>query len=307
MVTGAVRKAKLNALRGDHILSLYFHNPTKKEFESCIKWLIAQNFKFLSVSDLERIACGEKPFPKGGVLLTIDDGWRTNEFNVVETAAKYEVPVVIFVATQPVEEGAYWWSYVESIEGDDFKERIEALKRVSNDVRLATVEKIKEAVVLPREAMTVEQLQQVARASVVTIGGHTHTHPILTNCADAEVYQELSISKQKLESWINKEVTFFAYPNGNYSLREVNALKESGYSFAFSNIPHYLTQNRLAQTYDIPRIGLLEGASFAENICRMVGVWHPTVRKVNKLFARKIFKLSEQAIPASQQVDVVMS
>lgn len=307
LLTGFVNRAKKNALRGNHILSLYFHNPSRKEFESCVKWLIKHNFTFISVSDLDRIARGDMSFPKGGVLLTIDDGWQTNEENVVEIAERYEVPVAIFISTQPVEEGAYWWSYVEWSSGEDAKSKIEALKKLPNAARLAAVQQLKSALQLPRQALTVGQVQKVARASVITIGGHTHTHPILTNCADKEVYEELSVSKYKLESWINQEVSAFAYPNGNYSKREVQALKESGYTMAFSNIPRYLTPKRLAHTYEIPRIGLLEGASFAENVCRMVGVWHPTIKRLNKLFSRRSIHLQETAAAAPQQIDVAVS
>src|SRR5690554_2873950 len=111
--SGKVRKARHRAMNGEFILSIYFHNPSKKEFKSIVKWLIKREFRFLSLRELREIMTDEITFPKGAVVITVDDGWRTNETNIVEIANKYRIPVTIFVSTEPVEQGAYWWSYAK--------------------------------------------------------------------------------------------------------------------------------------------------------------------------------------------------
>ncbi len=276
--SGAVKKARQRAFDGEYILSFYFHNPTKKEFEYCLKWLIKNKFTFLKVSDLEAIRQGKVPFPKGAVLLTVDDGWKTNEENIVDVANQYGIPVTIFIATEPVEQGAYWWSYLQDadLEKEGIPEKRQ-LKKSSNESRMAYLEKIKSQVHLNREAMTKETVESISNSPWIGIGGHTHTHPILINCNEKAVYEELNISKQKLESWIGKEVDSFAYPNGDFGEREKRILKELHYRYAFSTRPYYLTQEALQDLYEIPRFGFLEGASKAENICRIVGVWHQVV------------------------------
>jgi peptidoglycan/xylan/chitin deacetylase (PgdA/CDA1 family) len=132
-----------------------------------------------------------------------------------------------------------------------------------------------------REAMTVEQVKMVANSPYITIGAHTQTHPILINCPETQVYEELKGSRQKLESWIGKEVAYFAYPNGDYSRREIKNLKNLNYRLAFSTQPKYLTPALLRETFTIPRFAFLEGASTAENICRMTGVWQPLMQKLS--------------------------
>src|SRR5690606_18001363 len=77
IASGKLKKSIKKALKGDYILSIYFHNPTKKEFESIVKWLRKRGFHFISLSDLNKIATKEAPFPKEAVLITVDDGWRT--------------------------------------------------------------------------------------------------------------------------------------------------------------------------------------------------------------------------------------
>jgi poly-beta-1,6-N-acetyl-D-glucosamine N-deacetylase len=283
ILLGFVRQAVKRAMNGEFILSVYFHKPSKEEFESCINWLKKNKFHFLSTSDLDVIIQNGHPFPKGAVILTVDDGWQSNEANIVEVANKYGVPVTIFVSTAPVEEGTYWWSYVHNGLANDVKKHTskKELKKIPNKERLIKVEELKKGVFLKRDAMTIEQVKYAANSKYISIGGHTHTHPILINCNDDEVYSELELSKQKLESWINKKVICFAYPNGDYSKREMQVLQELDYHFAFCSEPRYLTSDIVKDKYILPRFGFLEGASFAENICRITGVWKTFKRNFN--------------------------
>jgi len=282
MLTGRVKQATKKALETECILSVYFHKPAKDEFEFSIKWLRKKGFKFISPRDLERIISEEIPFPKGAVLLTVDDGWQTNVTNVVEVATRNEVPVTIFISTTPAEEGTYWWSYVTQARRQGLTSYSKyALKKMTEEERINILKEIKQMVYPGRDAMTVDQVKMVAKSPYVTIGSHTQTHPILINCPETQVYDELKGSRQKLESWIGKEVVYFAYPNGDFSRREIKILKTLHYRLAFSSQPKYLTPALLSESYTIPRFGFLEGASNAENICRITGIWQPMMQKLS--------------------------
>lgn len=302
ILAGCVRRAKRKAMSGDFILSFYFHNPSKREFEGCINWLKKNGFKFLSLEDLNNIKQNNLPFPRGGVLMTLDDGWETNERNVVALAEEYLVPITIFVSSEPVENGVYWWSYLEAAKRNNFTlPHKSTLKKISNGGRVQLINQIKERMKLPREAMTIDQVKLAAKSEFVTIGGHTHTHPILPNCNEIEVLSELSSSKLRLEEWTGKKISFFAYPNGDYGQREKSVLEELNYEMAFTCEPRCITKDSLHNHFALPRFGLVEGASLAENICRMVGVWKPLMLKfrypkrrtsTNNSFSRIIFNHS---------------
>jgi len=221
------------------------------------------------MAQLEAIHSGEKPFPKGGAIITVDDGWRSNETNIVEVARNYVVPVTIFVATEPVEQGTFWWSYIQD------PERKKNLKQVPNEVRIAVVNELKTKQILHREAMTTDQIIRIAGYENITIGCHTHTHPILPNCSESQLWDELQVSRKKLEEWTQKSISYFAYPNGSFTERETRALSTLNYKLAFTTTPQYLTPEALCSRYKLPRFEVLKNASKAENICRMVGVWEP--------------------------------
>ncbi len=284
ILSGYVRRRIKKTINSQCILAIYFHQPSKKEFEFCIRWLKKNKFKFLSSSDIDRILKKEIPFPKGGVLLTVDDGWKSNEKNVVEIANQYQVPVTIFVSTEPVEEGTYWWSYLNKArKGGLVPKPLKSFKKLPNGERVSKINELKESITLKREAMNIEQIKNTSASPYITIGGHTHTHPILVNCDDKDVYNELAVSRKKLETWTGKEVSYFAYPNGDYGDREIEVLRKLNYKLAFTIQPSYLTPDLLMNNYVLPRFGFLEGASNAENICRIIGVWKPLMQKLTAL------------------------
>jgi poly-beta-1,6-N-acetyl-D-glucosamine N-deacetylase len=285
ILLGFVSRATKKAINGERILAICFHKPSRKEFESCVKWLKRNRFVILSTPELDRILHLGLPFPKGAVVLTVDDGWQSNETNVVAVANKYEAPVSIYISTEAIEEGAYWWSYILEARKRKLETPSEkVLKTFSNEERLSTVNHFKEKFSVPRDAMTIEQVKRISRSEYVTIGCHTHSHPILPNCTTAQVYEELKLSRQKLESWIGKEVPYFAYPNGDFGRREIQILTELNFRMAFSMQRKSLASHRLIDSFNLPRYGFLEGASFAENICRMVGIWQPLMLRFKPFY-----------------------
>jgi peptidoglycan/xylan/chitin deacetylase (PgdA/CDA1 family) len=271
---GLSKKAKKKALLGDYILSIYFHAPEGALFEFCIKWLKKNDFHFLSEKDIVAIAKNTVPFPKGGVILTVDDGWLSNEKNVIAIAEKHKVPVTIFVATDAIEHGNYWWPYIEkAIKLKVPSPSINELKTFPNKEREKVVKKIKKTLTLNRQALNVNQIKKAAISKYIHIGAHTVHHPILINCEDDEAFLEIKESKEQIESWLNRKVDSFAYPNGDYSKREIEYLKQLDFSLAYTTKPDYLTKAQLENIYELPRFCIFEGISQPEAICRMTGIW----------------------------------
>jgi peptidoglycan/xylan/chitin deacetylase (PgdA/CDA1 family) len=240
-----------------------------------MKWLNQQGIFFIDLNTLHDISMGHMPFPKGAVVLTVDDGWKTNKTNIVELAQQKNIPVAIFVTTEPVLAGnGYWWSYVKLANKAGYLNiNPEQVKLMENKSRVELLAKLKDRFCVGREAMTVDELQEVEKNTKVMIGSHTVTHPILPRCTDEEVYLEINHSKKQLEEILQHEINGFAYPNGDFSEREINMVKSAGYQLAFTTKPSYLTAENIKEKYRLPRFEVLKDVSFAENICRMSGVW----------------------------------
>ncbi|MBS1741494.1 MAG: polysaccharide deacetylase family protein [Bacteroidetes bacterium] len=275
MLTGKVKQIKNRADKGEFILSVYFHDPDKKLFESCVRWFLNNGFSFISTNDLEAIAKKEKPFPKASVLFTVDDGWKGNKENIAEVANRYKIPVTIFASTQPIATGeAYWWSYIaEANKKGLVSQSVSELKKVANEERVKIVQAVRAKVPIQREALTVDELKEISADGLVSIESHTVTHPILITCSDEQSRFEILESKTILETWLQKKVKHFAYPNGLFTNREIKFLQEAGYTSAYTTVPEYITAESFRDMYRLPRFDVLETVSFAENICRMTGAW----------------------------------
>jgi peptidoglycan/xylan/chitin deacetylase (PgdA/CDA1 family) len=275
MWNGSIKKANKDGLSGKHILSIYFHNPEKELFEKCIKWLIDRGYIFLSVDDLNQIRIGNKNFPKGGVVITVDDGWKENIPNIVKTSKSYAIPVTIFVTVEPLKSNkSYWWSYVKKANMlKEMNYRIEEIKCLENSERNKLIDSIRKDIHIEKESMNISDLVEIQSIESINIGSHTNTHPILTKCGYNRAEYEISNSKKQLEKILNKPIKYFAYPNGCYGKREMKFLENNDYDIAFSTTTEYLKENDLWNRYQYPRFEILENVSFAENICRLTGVW----------------------------------
>src|SRR5690606_3336962 len=109
---GLVRRECKRVHSENLITPIYFHNPSKELFEKCIRWLVKNNYHFISTADLYEILKGNRTVKHGAVCITVDDGKKDNLENIIPLAKKLEIPVTIFIATEPVEGGSFWWSYV---------------------------------------------------------------------------------------------------------------------------------------------------------------------------------------------------
>lgn len=264
-----------NIKNNKYVLSLAFHNPSKKVFNDCIQWLHSNNFKIISLDDLFAIKNNDKELNSNYVIITFDDGWRDNIFNVIPITELYKIPITIFITTEPVVNGdAFWWSYVIHLKNKHFQNySVPFLKKIINSKRVDIINEIKGTNPLNREAFTVDELFLISRSKYITIGAHSVSHPILTNCSDIEVNYEIYTSKKVIENITQKVVLSFAYPNGNYTNREINALHKFGYKIAFTTQKKYLEISAEQNFYTLPRFDILDDTSLEENICRMTGLW----------------------------------
>lgn len=284
IISGLLKKRVAKLLHQEVILSLYTHNPNKRYFEKCILWLQKKGFRFISMNDLLKISSGDLPFPCGAVIITVDDGWKENKQNVIAISRKYNIPITIFVSTDPVLTGnPYWWSSIEKANHLGLIDHTVAdLKKMSNDQRLMIVKDMQSLIKQNREAFTEEELLKVSKNKLVTIGSHTVNHPILTNCTDAQSLVEISDSKNILSNLLEKEIDTFSYPNGDFTDREINYLRLAGYKLGFTTINNYITPENIHDPFTLPRTDLIETISFAENVCRITGVWFVQKRQFKK-------------------------
>ena len=105
--------------------------------------------------------------------------------------------------------------------------------------------------------LTSEQVQQLSKDSLCTIGSHTVSHCKVKE-KGVDLLLELKTSKSVLEKLIGQPVNHFAFPYGTpfaISRSNIHEVAESGvYETAVSTIPGFIGTNAWARRFFLPRI-----------------------------------------------------
>jgi peptidoglycan/xylan/chitin deacetylase (PgdA/CDA1 family) len=128
------------------------------------------------------------------------------------------------------------------------------------------------------EPCTWDELREMADSGLVEIGSHTVTHPILSSITDAESWDELTISRDQIETGLGGRISSFCFPNGkpgDYRASQMRQLRDVGYTGAVAT--RYGMVGKRSDPYELPRIGIsgrtnrldfskyLDGAEYYQN------------------------------------------
>jgi peptidoglycan/xylan/chitin deacetylase (PgdA/CDA1 family) len=118
-------------------------------------------------------------------------------------------------------------------------------------------------------ALTESELVKLSRSSVIDIGAHTMTHPVLAAQSAAVQHWEIQHSKSRLEEMLGMVVTTFAYPHGSGTQETVNIVRETGFEYACSTSPDVVTRD--ADLLMLPRLGVRDWDR--ERFSRFLSYW----------------------------------
>lgn len=116
-----------------------------------------------------------------------------------------------------------------------------------------------------------EQLREMIAAGW-EVGCHTATHPDLTKLSDERLRFEVAGSKEEIEDKLGIKVQSFCYPSGRYNSRVIRAVKDAGYSVAFTVDPRWMSP--ADDHLEMPRLRV-NGSDAHEKFVRMLS-WAPT-------------------------------
>ena len=247
-----------------NIISFYYHAPIVEGVEKIIRHYLKQGYRFISVDELLTIMHSGKAVEEKLAFISLDDGWKQN-FELLPIIDRYQVPICIFVSTQPVIDGNFWWEYVEKVRD---KEGVNQFKLLQYDEFYKQLDEIKKKITLPRSAMTVEEVKEISKHPLVSIQAHTVNHPILTSVPDDVLEMELRDSKRILEEWTAKKINAFSYPNGRNTLRE-SEMARKYYDISFTTIQHHICIGDDPML--LPRYSLT--GQWPRDLLKVKGIW----------------------------------
>jgi peptidoglycan/xylan/chitin deacetylase (PgdA/CDA1 family) len=161
------------------------------------------------------------------VVVTLDDGMRGN-YALLGLFRRYGVVPTIYVCSQLVGTNRHFWTEVRPDR--------EALKVMPHEERVRRLEEegtFTLTVEYPAEArMALSNAEIAEMRESVDFQSHTRFHPILTTCSDEDCVDEIAGSRVEVEKLVGKPCRHFSYPNGDYTERELQLVRESGYRSA---------------------------------------------------------------------------
>ncbi len=255
------------------ILSVYFHNPSVKLFHQMISWLHKKGYQFISIRDLDELISQQQAPAKRLAFISFDDG--NKEFlDLLPTIEKYKVPVTVFVPTNPVKEGNYWWDYAGKHEQSKYSglPTIESFKLLPVQEFDLKLDVLREHLKLERSCMTVSQLKELAKHPYITIGAHTVSHPILKNCDAVRQAKELAEGQMQLNEWLQQYTVYLAYPNGDYNEQTLELADKYGYRLGFTTKPGQINTATVSRL-EIPRYSVNDEGGYFENLAKINGYW----------------------------------
>lgn len=164
-------------------------------FGAQMTWL--KRMGYIPITLKQFLACqrDRRLFPARSVVITFDDGYSDNYTHAYPVLQGRNIPATIFLVSDYIGL-ANQWDQQKQLAG--------------------------------RPLMSWSQVQEL-RTQGVQFGAHTCSHPVLTAISSNQAEEEITISRQQLESRLGMPVEVFAYPYGEYDPAIQAMVQEAGF------------------------------------------------------------------------------
>lgn len=217
------------------------------------------------------------------VIFTVDDGYADFVEVAVPVFQEFDCPVTGFVAPGMIDQTSwFWWDQIDWIQthtrhsavtidvgGADMRiecsdplgrnkslnEMAERIRLITTAQRIAAIDRLSSVAMVPipvaapdeYRMATWQELRSV-ESSLVRIGAHSMTHPILSRCDDDQASREIIDSVARVRDELVRPSGIFAYPVGCplcFGEREIAIVRRAGLLGALSSMPGYVTTGSL--------------------------------------------------------------
>lgn len=211
---------------------------------------------------------------KNPIVITFDDGYANNYSLAFPLLQAYGIPATVFLTTGFIDRkvflGSDWIDFIAfRSHGDDAKSKEDRCVHLSSHYkslphtetqaflddlqRNSDVEYTWHAIPRGLEPLNWDEIRTMRKSGLISFGSHTFSHPILSHCSGEVQQFELSEAKRRIETELNEECRFFAYPNGmadDYTEVTKSLAAKAGYTLALTaetgyNCPPFTDQYEL--------------------------------------------------------------
>ncbi|MDG1328720.1 MAG: polysaccharide deacetylase family protein, partial [Flavobacteriaceae bacterium] len=206
--------------------------------------------------------------PINAVRDCIHHNVKSDNYKLLPLIKEMNIPITIFLCSHIVGTNRHYW----------FKHQVdvvstEKLKKMGNKERLDLLKKSGfEQQKDFGERMALSYNEVIEMSNYVDFQSHSMFHPCLPYCTKQESEFEIINSKKQLEKVFKLKINSFSFPNGDYSDREIELLKSSGYSSGISCDLWF--NNQKTNIFRLKRLDCRDDASIIELESKVTGIYH---------------------------------
>ena len=252
-------------------------------FRREIGWCVAQAYRLVGARWRARARCRQpgmilpivfhaaEPDEVRGVLsalkgipleVTFDDGWR-QLLPTLSVLEEFNQPATVFIAPGETERGVVWTNALMNAGVPD--DEWHPWYALAADSRYEKCDTHPRG---PRQLLTSDEVQELARHPLIRVGNHTWSHLSCTHRPVTEVLDEIDRAQETLTKWCGSAPTAFAYPFGRGTPELDAAIRSRGLT------PYYTRQGLVTEaTRGAARNMVYESMTLAENVGRVLQAW----------------------------------
>ena len=243
---------------------LMYHDPDPTAASEQFRYL-KKHYNVIHLNEfIDHLESG-KSLPPKSLVITFDDGHKGN-FNLYPLFTQLQLPATIFLCSGIVDTQRHYW-FLDS--ADSTKDQLKSLSNQERLEKLSQQGYDQEKEYRERQALNANEIRDMQ--SWVNFQSHTVYHPCLDQCTASESAYEITQSKVDLERKFNLDINTIAYPNGDYSQREIEIAREAGYRCALTVTPGYNTFE--SDPFTLKRLSTNDTTNMDEFIVRVSGLW----------------------------------
>ncbi len=171
-------------------------------FAAHMQALARKGYRAVRIDALVDWLEGGPPLPEGALVITFDDGFRGVREHALPVLEAMGWPFTVFLVSDLLGQEDHW-------------------TRASNP----------DGVTYP--LLDVDEIRDMQRRGV-DFHSHTRTHASLPTLSNADLAEELTGSRTRLDELLGRQVRYLAYPFGHVDARVQEAARAAGYRAAFS-------------------------------------------------------------------------
>ncbi len=260
--------------------------------ESFVRDAQQRGYTFVSMDHLSEQLVADS----GGKLLalTFDDGYRDNFTVAYPLLKRLGIPFAIYVTTSfPDGEAVLWWYALERrLQDHDqialadgrllscrtSQEKLNAFVALRESIMALPCDRLGDRVnamfeqahfdwrqMCVEEALSWNDLCELAQDPLVTIGAHTVSHPVLSALSPEQACTEMRDSRERIEAHIGAPVAHFCYPFGSRNevgAREFELARKLGFKTATTTRWGNIFRQHRAHLHGLPRVPLTNAFSW---------------------------------------------